>query len=750
MRADGLAEACHNLGHHGGHDLLGQGGHDLLHHLGHDLFQHRLHRLLDGRADGLLHLGHLGVEQLGDAAGVHHLVQRSGQHRLGLRRFQVGQEVIADRRRVGQAVGRGIGLVALEQRLRQPFDLLGRDFNGFDRGEHRGGAFGNELFGLFGFEVFGQVDVKLGRVGVAHGGGPFLITGHDRDDELFDLPGRKGDAAVLHDALQLLRQQGFGFVRFQVADEILAQAREIRLGVVAVVRRVTLEHLLGKFGQLFGRGRELDLAEQRAPVKAREIEPGQVQPGQIEPRKVEARKIHAGQIQPGQIEPGKHGRIEREAAEIKQAVRVDGQCVGIQRKGGFEEVGVDGEQVLKVEAVLLALLAEAVAGKDIDARIGQLVAHDGAGGRLLHAVRGEGGRVVDARAEHGGVRPFGGLHDAHDGQILAVLHELFHISGVVGLVPPDAVGAVVLIKTGSVHELECDAERVGVRNAGDIVRHGDGFFLGKLFDHAVQFFAVAQAEGIEQEIADAAAGGQHKHALVIVFRPAARLDVVLVAVKRFVGGHLIKHVGAGHHRHHAARAGRRTHAQRRKGIVRVDLAVAAVLPEVDLRRNAVGVFDRVGVFFNAAFAAVQVGFERGEVVGADLGEGLGDHLNDADLMLFPVVLVPHHTRHHPGQVHAGALDRERILRKGILLDRLDVLVDAGGQRQDQRNADDADAPGKGGQQRAGFFGAQVLEAERKGRCKRHAGPARPAAFDRFFLRFGRGERVGVGADDAVA
>ena len=119
------------------------------------------------------------------------------------------------------------------------------------------------------------------------------------------------------------------------------------------------------------------------------------------------------------------------------------------------------------------------------------------------------------------------------------------------------------------------------------------------------------------------------------------------------------------------------------------------------------------------------------------------------LLLFLAVRA-HHARRHGGEVQAGALDLQRVFREGVLLHALDILVHTGGERKDERDADDADGTGEGCEQGARLLAAQVLEAERERREQRHRGMPRPFFVLRLLFSRRRGEGVRVGADHTVA
>ena len=62
-----------------------------------------------------------------------------------------------------------------------------------------------------------------------------------------------------------------------------------------------------------------------------------------------------------------------------------------------------------------------------------------------------------------------GLHDADNGQLLAVGHQLLHVSFIIQLAQPDIVLSVVDIAVGLVDKLEGHAQKI-VIGIGSVVR----------------------------------------------------------------------------------------------------------------------------------------------------------------------------------------------------------------------------------------------------------------------------------------
>ena len=438
------------------------------------------------------------------------------------------------------------------------------------------------------------------------------------------------------------------------------------------------------------------------------------------------------------------GKIYGTIAQVKI------QLAGVELEGTLELVGVNGEEGSHVHGSGLPG-AEGLTVQHIGLRVGNLILYQPALGGGVHDMPGQGGGIGDAGRKHGGGGVFPGLHHAHDGHGLAVGHKLLQEGLVVRFIHPGAVGIIVLVAVGCVDQLEGAAQKIAVPVGLEILGHIHILVLGELLDHLVQLGVVPQAQRVEGIISDGTIRTQHGNALVVVFGPAACLDLVLGMIQGIAGGQLVEHAGVHHAGHHVVGRAGGADAQSGKGGIRVHLPDAAVrVLAVDLRLDIIGILHRGNALPDAAGIALEVGFQALQVVGGDAGNHLGHELAH---------------RHHPfagggglagqvggqqaGQIHAAAQDLHRVLGKGVPLHIGDILVDTGGQGNDQRNADDADRACKGREQGAGLFGPEVVEAQGQRGPPRHGGVAH-------VLVNGRGKLSGVGlvgggvgADDTI-
>ena len=134
---------------------------------------------------------------------------------------------------------------------------------------------------------------------------------------------------------------------------------------------------------------------------------------------------------------------------------------------------------------------------------------------------------------------------------------------------------------------------------------------------------------------------------------------------------------------------------------------------------------RVGqLFFQIALEALQIVLGHVQIVDRRHQFPDGRALIDG----VPAVLVllglqVHKGLDQAGQVDVGGLDGQGIGRQGVFLHDVDIIGHAAGDRQDQRDADDADGPRKGGEGGAPLFGKQVLEGQPEGGGQGHGGLA---------------------------
>ena len=133
---------------------------------------------------------------------------------------------------------------------------------------------------------------------------------------------------------------------------------------------------------------------------------------------------------------------------------------------------------------------------------------------------------------------------------------------------------------------------------------------------------------------------------------------------------------------------------------------------VDLRDHIVRILDGVSILLDPALPAVQIFFQRLQVIGIHCGKHIRHHLDHMDVSGFFLFTSSRHfiADHDGTEIKARALDLKGIFRESLLFNILDIIIHPRGKRQDERNADDADRSGKCSQQRAGFFCLKVVKA----------------------------------------
>ena len=261
---------------------------------------------------------------------------------------------------------------------------------------------------------------------------------------------------------------------------------------------------------------------------------------------------------------------------------------------------------------------------------------------------------------------------------------------------------------------------------------------------------VLQAKRVLEEVGDVAVLVEDEDHLVRAGRPGAGDHVVRGGVQRGRGGHLVEGVRL-YHRPEGTPAETRLHLLHR--LVGADLhGLLGRVGLVDLRDDVVVVFDRVDHRVDVAAVVVQVGLERGQIVRLRVADRVGEgaQLGDADLAVgcgLGVLGVRGRHGQRGGHVDAGLLDCQRIRAQRLFFGLCDVCVRAVGQREDRRDADNADGPREGGHEGTALLRHQVVGRQRQGRQEAHRGASRGFRLTSVFG--GGNERIGVGDDAAV-
>ena len=425
-----------------------------------------------------------------------------------------------------------------------------------------------------------------------------------------------------------------------------------------------LLHLLGRELQAIKDAREVgrgrlghDVGEVDILAYARKVD--------VEPREINSGKIHTG----GRT--GERGRIERECA--------------------FERGLVDREHAAQVHTLLgLALqLVEGLAGKDIGIGMRKLLLDNLRIGSTVHKLERQSVRVGDTRAKRRGIGRLIRLDHANNAQVNARVNLARHEVGVIRHIGPSARFGILAIDIGGREDFERSGKCVlvgeidiGVRRLYlAVCRHGARNKVVELVD-------VQGTDAVERVVAHGATARKYKHRLVGRRGPVARHNVILRIEKTLVVDHLVKDIRA--HRAHASRSRRAGAAAHRSSHgIGHELYGRFVTHArtVDDRSHTVVVLDSVDVLVDAIAAVVQPFFEARHVVGFDTRKHVFDSRDHGDLVGFlrgtVGVLSASIVRgggavavHHGGKVVILTGDRERVARKRILLDLLDVIVHA--------------------------------------------------------------------------
>ena len=243
-----------------------------------------------------------------------------------------------------------------------------------------------------------------------------------------------------------------------------------------------------------------------------------------------------------------------------------------------------------------------------------------------------------------------------------------------------------------------------------------------------------------------------------------RHDVVLAVEQALVVDHLVKDRrahGVHAHRYRWARAA--AHGLGHRVGHQAHGLLVALARAIHDWRHAVAVLNGVDIFVDAVAPVIKPCLKARHVVGLNARKHIlygRDHRDRIGPLHFAVGAVVGRTlvlgrivirsplpAHHGRQVVVLFGNRKRVARERILLDLFDVVVHAVGERQNRRDADNANRTRKGSHGRTALFGHKVSGRKPQRRHKAHRGFARGLGLAARSL--GNVKGIGIVGDFAV-
>jgi len=341
------------------------------------------------------------------------------------------------------------------------------------------------------------------------------------------------------------------------------------------------------------------------------------------------------------------------------------------------------------------------------------------------------------------------LDDACNLQRRALVDEVHDIRFVAAFIHPCPARLVETVVVGLQHQFESPRHDFVVgecRLAGVIgLVVVDSFHDGR---------GVFDAQRHKCLLVDAVVGVDDDDHFVIGFRPSAREHIVLAFEQLAVVDELVPHFGGPAERRAVFKV-----VGKRAGVELVD-SIGSVR-RIYVQGNAVIVFNGVHAGGQLVLFTVQINLEIFQVVfpgvfvaGVKRVDQVGVRMDFSVAVsdfLF-IVFFPALT-HQGAQVHRAGFNGQRIGGERIRLNGIDVGLEPTRKRDDQRDADNADGAGKGGQDGASLFGQQVVKRKRQRREEGHGGffflPFAPCRFRPRFAAFFAACEVFVGKRPAV-
>ena len=218
-------------------------------------------------------------------------------------------------------------------------------------------------------------------------------------------------------------------------------------------------------------------------------------------------------------------------------------------------------------------------------------------------------------------------------------------------------------------------------------------------------------------------------------------NIVLAVEQALVVNHLVEDRRShGFHAHRCRRARTSAHGLSHSVGHQPDRLLIALAGTIDNRRYTVAVLNGVDLFIDAVATGIEPCLKARHVVGLNACEHIlygRDHRDligplslaaggavGRVLVLGRLLIRSSMPAHHGRQVIILFGNGERVARERILLDLFDVAVYAVGERQNRRNADNADRTSKGRHSRTALLGQKVSRRKPQRCHKAHRGFAR--------------------------
>ena len=215
-------------------------------------------------------------------------------------------------------------------------------------------------------------------------------------------------------------------------------------------------------------------------------------------------------------------------------------------------------------------------------------------------------------------------------------------------------------------------------------------------------------------------------------------DIVLAVEQALVVNHLVKDRGPhGIHAHRCRRACASAHGLGHSVGNKTNGFLIALVRTIDDRRYAVPVLDSVDLFVDTVAAVVKPCLKARHIVRFNTcehvlyGRDHGDLISSLSLAAGGAVrralalgrlpIRSPISAHHGRQIVVLFGNRERVARERVLLDLFDVAVYAVGQRQNRRDANNANRTCKGSHGRTALLGHEVSSRKPQRRHKAHRG-----------------------------
>ena len=298
----------------------------------------------------------------------------------------------------------------------------------------------------------------------------------------------------------------------------------------------------------------------------------------------------------------------------------DGISADIHTKCRGNRLGIHGNHILEIQSCFI-FFVKSTAREHVHFRIFQLCLHNV---RILRRSNHRKGQVLGighTGRQCRGVGAFPGADNTHDFQGYACFDHRFHVICITGKIFPNTILFIMAINPRHIHQSHLHIQQVLI---GPLFQFGNRIYCLTAADvvhDGIQQIRIFQSKCVGHIVRNLTGIRQHHNQFIITFRPATFQNFILGFQHLPIIDHLVEHISF-HQAGHNGIAHDLIKKRRRIGLLDSIFRIRQINPGL----NTIAILNGTDRMGNLVIVFIQMYLQRCQIVGADLGKHLSNHL----------------------------------------------------------------------------------------------------------------------------